>query len=68
MPFTPNSGFAFAVGDNTWHSVDQVGSEIETRDLIILQYFVDSGLLRVLRNRGKRIGNFVLNEIRNLKR
>lgn len=67
VPFAPNTGFAFAVGNNTWHSVDQVGSEIETRDLIILQYFVDSGLLRILRNRGKRIGNFVLNEVRNLK-
>ena len=64
--FAPNSGFAFAVGDNTWHSVDQVGSEISTRDLIILQYFVDSGLQRMFRNRGKRIGNMLLNEVRHL--
>jgi len=68
VPFAPNSGFAFAVGDNTWHSVDPVGGVIETRDLVILQYFVDSGLLRILRNRGKRFGNFVLNEARNLAR
>jgi len=64
--FAPNSGFAFAVGDNTWHSVDPVGPEVKTRDLIILQYFVDSGLQRILRNRGKRIGNMLLNEVRHL--
>ncbi len=64
--FAPNCGFAFAVGDNTWHSVDTVGPEVKTRDLIILQYFVDSGLLRMLRNRGKRIGNMLLNEARHL--
>lgn len=66
VAFAPNSGFAFAVGDDTWHSVDPVGPEIDTRDLIILQYFVDSGLLRFLRNRGKRVGNFLLNEARHL--
>lgn len=66
--FAPNSGFAFAVGDNTWHSVDPVGPEIATRDLIILQYFIDSGLQRVFRNRGKRIGNMLLNEMRHLAR
>ena len=55
-----------AVGDNTWHSVDPVGPEVETRDLIILQYFVDSGLQRMIRNRGKRIGNMLLNEVRHL--
>lgn len=64
--FAPNTGLAFAVGDNTWHSVDPVGPEVETRDLIILQYFVDSGLLRMLRNRGKRLGNMLLNEISHL--
>jgi len=64
--FAPNSGFAFAVGDNTWHSVDPVGPEVTTRDLIILQYFVDSGLTRMLRNRGKRIGNMLLNGMSHL--
>ena len=64
--FVPNAGLAFAVGDNTWHSVDPVGPEVKTRDLIILQYFVDSGLMRMLRNRGKRIGNMLLNEMSQL--
>jgi hypothetical protein len=68
MPFSPNSGYAFAVDDNTWHSADPVGSEVKTRDSILLTYFVDSGLLRILRNRGKRIGNFVRNEVKILMR
>jgi hypothetical protein len=68
MRFAPNTGYAFAVADNTWHSADPVGAEVETRDSILLTYFVDSGLLRFLRNRGKRVGNFVLNEVKYLTR
>ena len=64
MKFLPNSGYAFAVTDDSWHSADTVGPEVKTRDSILLTYFVDAGLLRFLRNRGKRIGNFVLNEVR----
>jgi hypothetical protein len=52
------------VGENTWHSADRVGPEVTTRDSILHTYFVDAGLLRVLRNRGKRIGNFLRNEFR----
>lgn len=64
MKFLPNTGYAFAVGDDTWHSADTVGPEVKTRDSILLTYFVDAGLLRFLRNRAKRIGNFLGNEIR----
>ncbi len=64
MAFAPNTGYAFAVGDDTWHSADTVGAEVETRDSILLTYFVDSGVLRLLRNRGKRIGNFLLSEVK----
>ncbi|WP_322517080.1 hypothetical protein SR870_05830 [Rhodopseudomonas palustris] len=64
MKFAPNSGYAFAVGDDTWHSADPVHDRVETRDSILLTYFVDQGLLKVLRNRGKRFGNFLLNEVR----
>ena len=64
MRFAPNTGYAFAVGDDTWHSADPVGPEVTTRDSILLTYFVDSGPLRILRNRGKRLGNFVTNELR----
>ena len=68
MPFLPNTGYAFAVGRDTWHSADPVGPEVKTRDRILHTYFVDQGPLRVLRNRGRRIGNFIGNEMRNLVR
>ena len=64
MRFAPNTGYAFAVGTDTWHSADPVHNGVKTRDSILLTYFVDQGLLKILRNRGKRLGNFVLNEIR----
>jgi hypothetical protein len=65
MSFAPNTGYAFAVGTDTWHSADRIGPEVETRDSILLTYFVDAGALRYFRNRGKRVGNFVLSEVRN---
>ena len=65
MRFAPNSGYAFAVGSDTWHSADPVHAGVKTRDSILLTYFVDAGLFMKLRNRVKRTGNFVLNEIRN---
>jgi len=67
MKFAPNTGYAFAVGTDTWHSADPVGSEVTTRDSILHTYFVDAGALRFLRNRTRRIGNFVGNEIRHLR-
>jgi hypothetical protein len=65
MSFAPNSGYAFAVGTDTWHSADCVGPEVKSRDSILLTYFVDAGLVRYARNRGKRLGNFITNELRN---
>jgi len=65
MTFAPNTGYAFAVGSDTWHSADRIGPEVSTRDSILLTYFVDAGALRFLRNRGKRVGNFILSEVRN---
>jgi hypothetical protein len=64
MRFWPNTGYAFAVDHNTHHSVDLVGPEVRTRDSILLTYYVDAGLLNVLRNRGKRVGNYVLSSVR----
>jgi len=64
MRFARNTGYAFAVNDISWHSADPVGTDVDTRDSILLTYFVDAGPLRFLRNRGKRVGNFVLNEVR----
>jgi hypothetical protein len=68
MSFSPNTGYAFAVGGETWHSVDPVGPEVSSRDSILLTYFTDTGLFRILRNRGKRLGNFLRNELRNVGR
>lgn len=64
MQFLPNSGYAFAVGKETWHAVDKVGPEVKTRDSILLTYFVDDGPLFFIRNRGRRIANFVDREFR----
>jgi len=64
MRFAPNTGYAFAVGTDTWYSADPVHTRVKSRVSILLTYFVDQGLLRNFRNRGKRLGNFVLNEIR----
>ena len=64
MRFAPNSGYAFAVGTDTWHSADPVHNRVKSRDSILLTYFVDQGVVKNLRNRGKRIGNFLLNEFR----
>ena len=62
MRFARNTGYAFAVNDRSWHSADPVGAEVDTRDSILLTYFVDAGVVKFLRNRGKRIGNFVVNQ------
>lgn len=65
MTFAPNTGYAFAVGTDTWHSADRIGPEVKSRDSILLTYFVDAGPLRYLRNRAKRLGNFIGSELRN---
>jgi hypothetical protein len=61
MPFSPNTGYAFAVGSDTWHSADPVGPEVKTRDSILHTYFVDASPLQKFRNRAScaaaRLGN-----------
>jgi hypothetical protein len=66
MEFVPNHGYAFAVGDNTWHSVDPTGVLPASRDSILHTYFVDQTAFEKTRNRGKRVGNFLKNEFRQL--
>jgi len=68
MRFAPNSGYAFAVDRHTWHSVDEVGPEVKSRDSILLTYVVDAGGFRVLRNRLHRGANMLLNEWRHWTR
>jgi hypothetical protein len=64
MPFWPNAGYAFAVGSDTYHSVDTLGQEVQTRDSILLTYFVDSTFFERAQNRTKRFGNFLLAKTR----
>jgi hypothetical protein len=64
MKFAPNTGYAFAVDLDTHHSVDRIGPEVTTRDSILLTYYLDTGALNFIRNRVKRVGNFLGNEIR----
>jgi hypothetical protein len=59
IPFTPNSGYAFAVGTDTYHSADVLGPEVVTRDSIILTYYVDQSAWQRIQNRAKRAGNRV---------
>jgi hypothetical protein len=66
MRFAPNTGYAFAVGEDSWHSADPVGPEIETRDSILLIYYLDAGLVQVMRNRGRRVGNLLVSEVKHL--
>src|SRR5262249_25168118 len=68
MSFHPNTGYAFTADKATYHSVDPVGPEVQTRDSILLTYFVDKNPLQFFRNRGRRVGNFILNEFRQLQR
>jgi hypothetical protein len=68
LPFAPNSGYAFAVGGDTYHSVDRLGAEVRTRDSILLTYFLDHAAPDLARNRLKRLANFVRNEYRSLVR
>jgi len=68
MKFARNSGYAFAVGTDTWHSADPVDNSVETRDSILLTYFVDKGVLPILKNRTKRLGNLVRAEYAKLVR
>jgi hypothetical protein len=68
MRFAPNTGYAFAVTDDSWHSADPVDATVDTRDSILLTYFVDHTPLRKLRNRFKRAGNFVLDRAKGLTR
>src|SRR5947208_14095528 len=66
MLFSPISGYAFAVADNTWHSVGLVGPAVKPRDSILLTYFVDAGPWRFLCNRARRLQNVLLNAVLNL--
>lgn len=60
IAFLPNTGYAFAVAGDTYHSLDTLGPEVITRDSILLTYFVDDTAWQRVGNRAKRAGNAVL--------
>lgn len=64
MAFIPNHGYAFAVGADTWHSVDALKLVNASRDTILHTYYVDNSIGRKIRNRARRVGNFAKNELR----
>jgi hypothetical protein len=66
VAYIPNHGYAFAVGNDTWHSVNALGDLPMPRDSILHTYWVDHGVLLKGRNRARRLGNFVVNEARTL--
>jgi|SRR5688572_6207881 len=66
-PFVPNSGYAFAVTEDSYHSLDALGPEVATRDSILLTYFVDDTPWQVTKNRANRIGNWLAHSALNLK-
>ena len=59
VPFLPNSGYGFAVGRETYHSLDEGGTDVTTRASILLTYFVDETAWQRVSNRAKRAGNYV---------
>lgn len=40
MNFLPNTGYAFAVGDNSWHGVDQVSGADGIRNSLMIIYYL----------------------------
>lgn len=63
MAFLPNSGYGFAVGSDTYHSLDELGPEVHTRDSILLTYFVDHTPWQRFSNRAKRAMNLVATQV-----
>ena len=59
MPFSPNTGYAFAVGSDTWHSADPVGPEVKTRDSILHTYFRRFRTAAHAPQPRRRVGNFI---------
>ena len=54
LEFAPNSGYAFPVVADSWHSVRQMRQDDGERDSLMLIYYVDQGWLGENVNRAKR--------------
>ena len=40
LPFTPNSGYAFAVANDSWHSVEQMRGQDTRRDSLMMIWYL----------------------------
>jgi hypothetical protein len=54
LEFAPNSGYAFAVVPDSWHSVRQMTNEDGVRDSLMLIYYLDQGWIGETVNHAKR--------------
>jgi hypothetical protein len=60
LEFAPNTGYAFPVTENSWHSVQQTSDTHGERNSIMLIYYVDQGLLGESINWAKQFGQDLL--------
>lgn len=68
MRFVPNSGYAFPVMPESFHSVDRLDDSVSERNSLMLTYYLDDGVLDRVRNRIKRVGSSIGYEARRLLR
>lgn len=66
MRFAPNSGYAFAVMPESFHSVDRLDESVSERNSLMLTYYLDDGVLDRVRNRIKRVASSAGYEARRL--
>jgi hypothetical protein len=59
LEFAPNTGYAFPVVADSWHSVRQMNQDDGERNSLMLIYYVDQGWLGENINRAKRFAEDV---------
>lgn len=68
MRFAPNSGYAFPVMPESFHSVDRLDDSVAERNSLMLTYYLDDGVLDRMRNRIKRVASAAGYEARRMFR
>jgi len=68
MRFVPNSGYAFAVMPESFHSVDRLDDSVVERNSLMLVYYLDDGVFGRMRNRIKRVASAAAYDVRRLFR
>ena len=54
LEFAPNSGYAFPVGNDSWHGVEKMCDSDGERNSIMLIYYVHQGVFGELFNHAKQ--------------